>query len=93
MLEVTLVAGIDPASDGLRRARELGIEATDRGVEPVLENPERYPLVFGPEPHRGGSTYHRPGDEWGTGFRFTTTGCWHIHLARDDNAGEVWIDV
>jgi acetaldehyde dehydrogenase len=46
VLEVTLVAGIDPASDGLRRARELGIEATDRGVEPVLENAERYPIVF-----------------------------------------------
>jgi acetaldehyde dehydrogenase len=46
VLEVTLVAGIDPASDGLRRARELGIEATDRGVEPVFEDPERYPLVF-----------------------------------------------
>ncbi|CAN5361681.1 acetaldehyde dehydrogenase (acetylating) [soil metagenome] len=46
VLEVTLVAGIDPASDGLRRARELGVEATDRGVEPILENPERYPIVF-----------------------------------------------
>jgi len=46
VLEVTLVAGIDPASDGLRRARELGIEATDRGVERVLESPERYPIVF-----------------------------------------------
>jgi acetaldehyde dehydrogenase len=46
VLEVTLVAGIDPASDGLRRARELGVEATDRGVDPVLEDPERYPIVF-----------------------------------------------
>ncbi len=46
VLEVTLVAGIDPASDGLRRARELGVEATDRGVEPILEKPERYPIVF-----------------------------------------------
>ncbi len=46
VLEVSLVAGIDPASDGLRRARELGIETTDRGAELVLENPDRYPIVF-----------------------------------------------
>ena len=46
VLEVTLVAGIDPTSDGLRRARELGIEATDRGADRVLENPDRYPIVF-----------------------------------------------
>jgi acetaldehyde dehydrogenase len=46
VLEVTLMAGIDPSSDGLRRARELGIETTDRGVERVLESPERYPIVF-----------------------------------------------
>jgi hypothetical protein len=49
-------------------------------------------LVFGPEQHAT-STYHRPGDEWGTGFRFPTGGCWRIHLARDDAAGDVWIDV
>ncbi len=52
----------------------------------------RRPLVFGPEPHAR-STYRRPGDEWGTGFRFTARGCWHIHMARDDTSGDVWIDV
>jgi hypothetical protein len=41
------------------------------------------PLVFGPEPH-GSSSYQRPGDEWGTGFRFPVRGCWSIHLARND---------
>jgi acetaldehyde dehydrogenase len=45
-LDVTLMAGIDPESDGLRRAGELGIEATDRGVEQVLEDPDRDPIVF-----------------------------------------------
>ena len=54
---------------------------------------KRHPLVFGPERHLGGSTYHRPGDEWGTGFRFATKGCWHIHMARTNTAGDVWIDV
>ena len=46
------------------------------------------PLVFGPERH-GSSSYHRPGDEWGTGFRFPARGCWHIHLARNDAAVDV----
>jgi hypothetical protein len=51
------------------------------------------PLVFGPEAHAAGSSYHRPGDEWGTGFRFDASGCWHIHLARNDTTGDVWLDV
>ena len=50
------------------------------------------PLVFGPEAH-GESSYRRPGDEWGTGFRFTASGCWHIHLTRDDTSGDVWLNV
>jgi hypothetical protein len=50
------------------------------------------PLVFGPEAHSA-SSYHRPGDEWGTGFRFATPGCWHIHLGRDDTSADVWLNV
>lgn len=53
----------------------------------------RHPLTFGPEAHFAGSTYHRPGDEWGTGFRFDARGCWHIHLSRNDTSGDVWLDV
>ena len=51
------------------------------------------PLVFGPERHVGGSTYHRPGDEWGTGFHFSVRGCWRIHLSRTDTSGDVWLVV
>jgi hypothetical protein len=50
------------------------------------------PLVFGPEPHSA-SSYHRPGDEWGAGFQFGSAGCWHIHLARSDVVGDVWLEV
>jgi hypothetical protein len=50
------------------------------------------PLEFGPEPHAA-SSFDHPGDEWGTGFRFTSPGCWHIHLARTDTSGDVWLDV
>ncbi len=50
------------------------------------------PLVFGPERH-GGSNFDRPGDEWGSGFRFDRAGCWQIQLERDVGVGNVWIDV
>lgn len=50
----------------------------------------RKPLAWGPEPHSG-SNYHRPGDEWGAGYRFTQSGCWNLHAARDDTAADVWL--
>ncbi|GIM97247.1 hypothetical protein Ato02nite_090400 [Paractinoplanes toevensis] len=40
---------------------------------------------WGPEPH-GGSTYQRPGEEWGTGWIFPVAGCWTINATR--NPGE-----
>jgi hypothetical protein len=49
-------------------------------------------LTFGPEPHTG-SSYNRPGDEWGTGFLFDEPGCWQIHLQRTVGSADVWIDV
>jgi hypothetical protein len=50
------------------------------------------PLAFGPAEH-GGSTYDRPGDEWGVGYVFTEPGCWHLHFARTDTQGDVWVEV
>jgi hypothetical protein len=49
-------------------------------------------LTFGPDPH-GGSTYRRPGDEWGTGFRFDQRGCWRIRLTRADTTGTVRLQI
>jgi hypothetical protein len=68
---------------------------TGKGALSVTsESPTAGPgvLTFGPEPH-GGSSYSRPGDEWGTGFLFDQPGCWHIHLQRTLGSGEVWFDV
>jgi hypothetical protein len=53
----------------------------------------RRALVFGPVAHTGGSSYQRPGDEWGTEFRFSSSGCWHIHLTRADTSGDVWLSI
>lgn len=49
-------------------------------------------LTWGPEEHSG-STWHRPGQEWGTGFVFPKPGCWEITLTRDRGSGTVWLPV
>ncbi|NRQ35648.1 hypothetical protein HII36_27995 [Nonomuraea sp. NN258] len=49
-------------------------------------------LVWGPEAH-GGSTWQRPGQEWGTGFVFPKPGCWEIRLSRTRGSGQVWLSV
>lgn len=40
VLELTAVIGIDPNSDGLRRARELGYAAVDSGIDGFLADPK-----------------------------------------------------
>ena len=37
------------------------------------------------------STWNRPGDEWGSIWRFTSPGCWQIHAERTNNAGDLWL--
>ncbi|MFF8993860.1 acetaldehyde dehydrogenase (acetylating) [Streptomyces sp. NPDC014983] len=39
-LEMAAMAGIDPASDGLARARRLGFETTAEGVDGLLKSPQ-----------------------------------------------------
>ena len=48
--------------------------------------------AWGPERH-GGSTYHRPGDDWGTGIVLSQPGCWTVHLHRSTGDADVWLDV
>ncbi|MCW2749900.1 MAG: hypothetical protein JWR83_1010 [Aeromicrobium sp.] len=47
---------------------------------------------WGPEEH-GGSTFHRPGNEWGTGLKFTRPGCWEIRMSTDTSHASVWLNV
>src|SRR5207302_1551383 len=44
-MELVLLAGIDPNSEGLARARALGIRVSANGIQAVLEDPE-IKLVF-----------------------------------------------
>jgi acetaldehyde dehydrogenase len=45
-LDVGAVIGIDPDSDGIRRARELGVEATAEGVDWLVERADEFTILF-----------------------------------------------
>lgn len=44
-MKLKMLSGIDPDSEGLRQAKDLGIETTHEGIEPVLED-EEIEIVF-----------------------------------------------
>ncbi|PWA11961.1 acetaldehyde dehydrogenase (acetylating) [Pueribacillus theae] len=46
VLQLTTMIGIDPKSDGLRLAKELGYEVIDTGIQGFLKRPELADIVF-----------------------------------------------
>ena len=42
------------------------------------------------EPH-GGSTFQKPGEEWGSGFALPSAGCWDLRASRRGVSGDIWI--
>jgi hypothetical protein len=47
---------------------------------------------WGPDFH-GGSSWDRPGEEWGTGFNFPKPGCWTITVTCGATTGEIRLQV
>ncbi|WP_138420527.1 acetaldehyde dehydrogenase (acetylating) [Aquibacillus sediminis] len=45
-LELTMMAGIDPDSEGLHRAKERGYLTTTKSVDGLLEHPDQFDIVF-----------------------------------------------
>lgn len=45
-IELSLMIGIVPDSDGLDRARKLGIETSHEGIQALVNNPEKAEIVF-----------------------------------------------
>jgi len=45
-IELTAVLGIDPDSDGLKRAREAGYQTYSNGIKALAENPDLAEIVF-----------------------------------------------
>jgi hypothetical protein len=71
-----------------RREEKIVWRMTGSGVvrfEATGPQGQRIGPVWGPEPH-GDSTFSRPGDEWGTAFRFPAAGCWTVHVTRGASA-------
>lgn len=50
------------------------------------------PVKWGPEFH-GDSNFHRPGDEWGVGYQFTSAGCWQLHAQRSVGSADVFLQI
>jgi hypothetical protein len=48
--------------------------------------------AWGSEAHSA-SSYHRPGDEWGTGWTFPSAGCWTIEATRRTGTATIAIRV
>jgi len=45
-LEMSVMVGIDPASEGLRLAKDRGYHVIDNGIEGLLEKQELVDIVF-----------------------------------------------
>lgn len=46
VIELTTVIGVDPASDGLRKAREAGFHTISNGIAGFLEQPDLADIIF-----------------------------------------------
>jgi hypothetical protein len=65
----------------------------DLRLTSVAPDGETHPLQWGPDEHLFGSTYRRPGQEWGAGYLFTQPGCWDLRAIRGNATADVWLNI
>src|SRR5688572_13032772 len=46
MIELTMVAGVDPQSEGLAKAKALGLKTTTDGIDGLLADADSFEIVF-----------------------------------------------
>jgi hypothetical protein len=79
-------------------AREVKIAWRMTGVGPLhlsatnLDTRQTVAPLYGAEPHTS-SSWHRPGDEWGSVWVFPAQGCWRITAARSIGTGSITVTV
>lgn len=85
--------GLGPFPVRLGKVTKIVWRMTGSGpitIAAISPNGDRIVPDWGPEEHVG-SNWDRPGDEWGTGFRFTEAGCWIVRAARGKDEAAVGI--
>ncbi len=60
VLELAMVAGIDPASEGLARARAAGVSTTTEGIDGLLADPGSGAIVFDATSAKAHARVHAP---------------------------------
>ena len=60
VLELAMVAGIDPASEGLARARAAGVATTTEGIDGLLADPGSGEIVFDATSAKAHARLHAP---------------------------------
>jgi hypothetical protein len=78
--------------------REVKIAWRMTGVGPLslsatsLDSHQTVAPLHGAEEHTS-SSWHRPGDEWGSVWVFPTQGCWRLTAARSIGTGSITVMV
>ena len=83
----------DPATVHVKQELKIVWRMTGSGdfhITGRLATGKEVKPIWGPEAH-GGSSWNRPGYEWGTGFSFPSAGCWNLHATRDNVTGDIWL--
>lgn len=60
VLELAMVAGIDPASEGLAKARAAGVATTTEGIDGLLADPDSGRIVFDATSAKAHQRVHAP---------------------------------